>query len=64
VSIRRNSTRITGTLSDVRVPLTVPKSLATELSRLAERDCSSVSALARRLIAHAVQRELAALEAQ
>ena len=59
---RRNSSRYTGTLSDVRVPLTVPQSLASQIARIAERDCSTIAATTRRLLARSVKQELAIAE--
>lgn len=52
-----SSSRYSGTLSDVRVPVTVPQPLAVELRKLAERDCSTIAATARRLLANGVERE-------
>ena len=49
---------IRGRMSEVRVPLTVPGVLAEQLRRVADRDCSSLAATARRLVAVAVAREL------
>lgn len=46
------------TLSDVPLSLTVPEPLAERLRQLADRDCSSVAATMRRLIAVGVVREL------
>jgi metal-responsive CopG/Arc/MetJ family transcriptional regulator len=55
---------VSGCLSEVRVPVTLPESLAVSLRRLAERDCSSVSATVRRLIARGVEREFAQTQPQ
>ena len=64
VPTRPNPSRVAGTLSDVRVPLTVPEQLATKLRRLSELECSTIAATTRRLIARGVDRELAALTAE
>ena len=58
-SPRSGSTRYAGTLSDVRLPVTIPETLAVRLRELAERDCSSVAATARRLLARGIEREIA-----
>lgn len=47
-----------GSLSEVRLPVTVPEPLAERLRVLAERDCSSVAATVRRLLARGLEREL------
>ena len=47
-----------GALSDVRLPVTVPEPMADRLRLLAERDCSSLSATVRRLLARGLEREL------
>jgi hypothetical protein len=58
-SLRSGSTRCAGTLSDVRLPVTIPEALAVRLRELADRDCSSVAATARRLLARGIEREIA-----
>lgn len=57
-----NKSSRVATVSDVRVPLTVPQHLADDLRRLAERDCSSLSATIRRLLARHVPQEIALLK--
>jgi hypothetical protein len=56
---RTDKTRV---LSEVRVPLTMPRWLWDRLQALAERDCASVTATTRRLIAAALERELGRAE--
>jgi hypothetical protein len=46
-------------VSDVRVPLTVPQRLADDLRLLADRDCSTIAATARRLLARSMAVEMA-----
>jgi len=55
---RSKISRSTG-VSDVRVPMTVPEPLAVELRRIAERDCNTIAATARRLLALSITHELA-----
>jgi hypothetical protein len=59
ISERPDSTR--ARVSEVRVPVTIPEPLAAQLRQLAARDCSTLAATARRLIAHGVARESLAL---
>lgn len=49
-------------LSDVYVSVPMPERLAVRLRSMAERECSSVAACARRLIALGIAREVAERE--
>lgn len=46
-------------LTEVVLTVPMPNPLKADLQRLAERDCSTMTATARRLIARGVERELA-----
>jgi hypothetical protein len=58
VSLQRSvDSKRSAALSDVALSVTVPAPLAIRLRELAQRDCSSLSATVRRLLAHGVVRE-------
>lgn len=51
---------MSGSLSEVRLQITIPETLAGRLREMADRDCSSLAATVRRLIARSLAREAAA----
>jgi len=51
-------------LSEVCVSTTLPEQLAAKLRKLSDLECSTIAGTTRRLIARAVDKELAALAAE